>query len=62
MTYCDSNCHYSLHRYCISATRRMMPLFIDGPNGRNQYGMRCADYAVIDKSEVKTYQTKEEAI
>ena len=30
-----------------------MPLFIDGPNGRNQYGMRCADYAVIDKSEKK---------
>jgi len=39
-----------------------MPLFIDGPNGRNQYGMRCSDYAVIEKPEDKTAHSMDKAV
>ena len=51
---CKSNCYCSNLGYCIKGDIKMMPLLITGPNGSNEYGMRCADYAVLDKPEDKT--------
>lgn len=53
MIKCDCKCLYSQHGYCITGEIAMAPLIITGPQGNNEYGMRCSNYVIKDKLEDK---------
>lgn len=48
---CDCGCFYSELGYCICNPDKvtMTKLFITGPQGNNEYGMRCSNYVIKDK-------------
>ena len=50
---CDCKCFYSELGYCTTGEIAMVKLFITGPQGNNEYGMRCSNYVIKDKSEDK---------